>query len=232
MAKRSPREIVLERVCGALGRMREAEPSPTLVANRPATARPQDLTAHFARAAEEAQAEVSIVSGIDAARRRVETILVEVHARAIVVSPDAALHPWSCTTLPAAAAMSTVVRFAGLPEAGRAEALAADAGITLASFGLADTGTLVACAAPGDHRLDSLLPPVHIALLPAARIVPGLAELLARLRADGAFDSHSAITFITGPSRTADIELTLTIGVHGPKKLFVIVVDEQAAPTP
>ncbi len=188
----------------------------------------QQVVETFVRNAEAAQAVVSVVPGVADARRRVGEILLADRARSIVVSPDAASEPWSCAALPGLPDVRAVVRQTASSERGPADALAADAGITIAAFGLAETGTLVACASPGDHRLDSLLPPVNIALLPGSGLVSGLPDLFARLAADRAFDRHSAITLITGPSRTADIELTLTIGVHGPKKLFVILVTDQA----
>jgi len=93
----------------------------------------------------------------------------------------------------------------------------------LAAYGLADTGTLVLCSSAGDHRLDSLLPPLHVAILRARDIVPDLAALFDRLAADRRLDKHSAVTFVRGPSRTADIELTLTVGVHGPGRVRVVV---------
>jgi L-lactate dehydrogenase complex protein LldG len=71
------------------------------------------------------------------------------------------------------------------------------------------------------HRLVSLVPPVHIAIVNASSIVETLGEALALLRKDK--EISPAVTFITGPSRTADIELTLAIGVHGPQQLYVIV---------
>jgi L-lactate dehydrogenase complex protein LldG len=69
------------------------------------------------------------------------------------------------------------------------------------------------------------VPPVHIAILRASRIYATLADVLAMLQSGK--ELSPAITFITGPSRTADIELTLTIGVHGPQELYVII-DESA----
>jgi len=102
-----------------------------------------------------------------------------------------------------------------------------DAGLTTAQWGIAETGTLVLESAHERSRLTSLLPPVHIALLPAHRIRDTLGEVLAALQNEGAaaaVDSR-AITFITGPSRTSDIELTLTIGVHGPTVVHVIVLE-------
>jgi L-lactate dehydrogenase complex protein LldG len=96
-----------------------------------------------------------------------------------------------------------------------------DVGITTAQAAIAETGTLVLDAAKERHRLASLVPPVHIAIVEAASIFQTLAEALAFIHQNG--DVSPAVTFITGPSRTADIELTLAIGVHGPRELYVIV---------
>lgn len=94
-------------------------------------------------------------------------------------------------------------------------------GITAVDYGLADTGTLVLISGEGRARAVSLLPPVHVALLDPDRILPGLDELFRLL---GGRRSSSAVTFITGPSRTADIELTLVVGVHGPQELHVVML--------
>lgn len=96
-----------------------------------------------------------------------------------------------------------------------------DLGITTAQAAIAETGTLVLDSADERHRLVSLVPPVHIAIVEASRIVGTLAEALNLLRAGRVISP--TVTFVTGPSRTADIELTLTIGVHGPQELYVIV---------
>jgi L-lactate dehydrogenase complex protein LldG len=109
----------------------------------------------------------------------------------------------------------------------RAALLEADAGVTVAAYGIADTGTLVLCASAGDHRLDSLAPPAHVALLRASAIAPDLETVFARFADDGRFARHSAVTFVRGPSRTADIELQLTIGVHGPARLYVVVWEDR-----
>ena len=97
-----------------------------------------------------------------------------------------------------------------------------DVGITTAQAAIAETGTLVLDSAAERNRLVSLVPPIHIAMLDASRIYATLGETLEALQAGG--EVSPAITFITGPSRTADIELTLTIGVHGPQELYVIVI--------
>jgi L-lactate dehydrogenase complex protein LldG len=96
-----------------------------------------------------------------------------------------------------------------------------DVGISSAQAGIAETGTLVLDSAFERHRLLSLVPPVHIAIVSASRIRETLGETLALLQSTG--EISPAVTFITGPSRTADIELTLAIGVHGPQELYVIV---------
>jgi L-lactate dehydrogenase complex protein LldG len=95
-------------------------------------------------------------------------------------------------------------------------------GVTQADYALADTGTLVVFSEAGEGRTLSLLPPLHVAVLEESRILAGLDELMER---EPAFpERSSAMIFITGPSRTADIERTLTVGVHGPGELHVVVL--------
>jgi len=101
-----------------------------------------------------------------------------------------------------------------------------DVGVTSAQAAIAETGTLVLESECEHHRLVSLLPPVHIAIVNATDICLSLGEALRFVRRDGPVAMSRTITFITGPSRTADIELTLAIGVHGPKELYVIVYEE------
>ena len=101
------------------------------------------------------------------------------------------------------------------------EIFAFDVGISTAQAAIADTGTLILDSARERHRLVSLVPPVHIAIIDAASIFQTLGEALAFVQQNN--NISPAVTFITGPSRTADIELTLAIGVHGPQELYVIV---------
>jgi L-lactate dehydrogenase complex protein LldG len=101
-------------------------------------------------------------------------------------------------------------------------AAAARVGVSQVDWGIADTGTVVQDATAVEQRLVSTLPMAHVAILPTRRIVPDLATLLKQ-----ASPRESAfLAFITGPSRTADIERVLTIGVHGPERLHVVCVDE------
>lgn len=98
-------------------------------------------------------------------------------------------------------------------------------GITSADYGIAQTGTLLCDSSQAGQRLASTLPDIHLALLWANRILPDMATALARV------DPRRArfIAAITGPSRTADIERVLTIGVHGPKRLIILIVRESGA---
>ena len=95
-------------------------------------------------------------------------------------------------------------------------------GITSADYALADTGTLVLLASPREARMISLLPPVHIAVVPHHLILGSLDELCERIPAPA--DLTSSMVLITGPSRTADIEQILVRGVHGPGEIHVVVV--------
>lgn len=98
-----------------------------------------------------------------------------------------------------------------------------DLGITSAQWAIAETGTLVLESEKENSRLTSLVPTVHLCILKASRIRQTLGEILALTQPD----LSRTMTFITGASRTSDIELTLAIGVHGPKELHVIVIEDQ-----
>jgi L-lactate dehydrogenase complex protein LldG len=101
---------------------------------------------------------------------------------------------------------------------------AAEIGITSCTHAVAETGTLAMCSGPGSERLASLLPPVHIAVVHREQILPDLFDLFARLEADGLQNLSSNVSLITGPSKTGDLELRLTTGVHGPGKWHVILI--------
>ena len=104
----------------------------------------------------------------------------------------------------------------------------ADIGVSGVDYALADTGTLVLLARKGQARSISLLPPLHLAIVRPDQIFSGLSDLFPLIRAEANAESRdlsSAITFITGPSRTADIELTLVVGVHGPQQLHVVLLE-------
>jgi len=106
----------------------------------------------------------------------------------------------------------------------RAVAAQAEAGITGVNFAIADTGTLVLESTAEDIRLATTLPAKQFALLDPRKIVADGLAAVKPLRQLHQRDSRNYIAYVTGPSRTADIERVLTIGVHGPKQLFILLV--------
>jgi L-lactate dehydrogenase complex protein LldG len=102
--------------------------------------------------------------------------------------------------------------------------LAADSlvGISEVGYALTDTGSLVTDQTAIDQRLVSTLSVIHIAIIGTDRILDGKPAVFQKINPS----NSKYIAFITGPSRTADIERVLTIGVHGPKRLVIIFVDE------
>ena len=95
-------------------------------------------------------------------------------------------------------------------------------GISDMDWALADTGSLVANQTAVEQRLASTLPTIHIAIIGTDRILADKTAVFSRITPL----TSRYIAFITGPSRTADIERVLTIGVHGPKRLVIVLVDE------
>jgi len=93
----------------------------------------------------------------------------------------------------------------------------AAAGVTLGDLAVAETGSVLLAALPGRSRLNSLAPPTHVVLVRQADIVASLDEALARL-------SRQTSVLVTGPSRTADVEGVMVMGVHGPRSLWVVPI--------
>jgi L-lactate dehydrogenase complex protein LldG len=104
----------------------------------------------------------------------------------------------------------------------RAELATATIGVTGAIAALSETGSVVLASGPGRGRLASLLPLIHVAVVRRPMLVESLAELIAR--DPRLFGQGTNVVCITGPSRTADIEHTLSRGVHGPRDVHVIFV--------
>ena len=102
-------------------------------------------------------------------------------------------------------------------------------GITTADYCIAETATLVLRNRPGQPSAVSLVPSVHIAVVPACRVLPdftGLYALLERqLESDPDALTHR-MTLISGPSKTGDIELVMVHGAHGPRALYLVIVDD------
>jgi L-lactate dehydrogenase complex protein LldG len=105
------------------------------------------------------------------------------------------------------------------PQAGNQAVAECDLGVTGVDAALPETGTLVLRSSPEQSRIVSLVPRIHLALLWPAALRADLSQALADVKDDG------YAVCVTGPSRTGDIELVLTIGVHGPKALYVWSVE-------
>ena len=99
-----------------------------------------------------------------------------------------------------------------------------DIGLTRADYGIADTGTLVIDSGSEDVRLATMVSEIHLAFLPVSRIYPS-AESLATQLQDMMSAAPNYTAFITGASRTADIERVLAIGVHGPLELHILLTE-------
>ena len=159
-------------------------------------------------------AQCTPVCGEAEAGRALARTLAGVHARRVVGS-DAPLVQRLLHALGDGFVLEPLDRLS------RDELFACDAGVTTAQWGIAETGTLVLESAREKSRLLSLVPPTHVVLLSAGCICESLGDALARV----SVASH-AITLITGPSRTSDIELTPVVGVHGPQTLHVLLLEE------
>jgi len=121
-------------------------------------------------------------------------------------------------------------QFAGLAwkpagiEADSRAALGSDlVGVTGCFCALAETGTLMLCSGPETPATLSLLPETHIAIVPAGRIVASMEEAWDLARSELG-ELPRAVNFISGPSRTGDIEQTIVIGAHGPYRVHIVVV--------
>lgn len=107
-----------------------------------------------------------------------------------------------------------------------------EVGVTLAFAGIAETGTLMMRSGPDDPTTLNFLPRTHVAVVRAADIAGDYETAWAQLRAaddaSGPGIMPRTVNWITGPSRTADIELELLLGMHGPQRLHIVVVDDAA----
>lgn len=184
----------------------------------PAASSGVPLFPEFATRAGEAAAEVYRVPGAAGAREALLGLVEAARVKTAVIVP---------CPLQMAAGIVEALRSRGVdvytePEAIAAHARSADIGISGVEFGVAETGSVFQAGTAIATRLVTILPPIHVVFLPSANLVPGIGEAF-EIIARG-FD-RGYVGFITGPSRTGDIERVLTIGVHGPGRFAIIAVD-------
>ena len=167
----------------------------------------------FVEKAKSAGAEVVRIQGAEAAADFIGDFLKNNDLVTAIISPDLKARP------PFDAA------FAEVGTALAPGALWVDAGIVAADYGVAETGTLVHFDGSDDEKNAWTLPEVCLCVLEAVKIVPALEALAPEISAHlGRTDVASPqVSLVTGPSRTADVENQLTIGVHGPSRLIIVL---------
>lgn len=210
------REAVLNKVRAALGRSAgQPVPPPPPVWSRIPQWTTAERVERFCKAFEALAGKPVVVDNRDAARRYVEQIVA---GRTAIASNAPILADCDITSLAGVES--------GFTDAAAMRPLCSSAavGITSADYAFADTGTLVMLSSPHEARLVSLLPPTHVAVIPASRILANLDELLALLPRPA--EQTSSMVLITGTSRTADIEQILVRGVHGPGEIHAVIVTE------
>ncbi|MFV2091463.1 MAG: lactate utilization protein C [Hyphomicrobiales bacterium] len=105
--------------------------------------------------------------------------------------------------------------------------------VAVAHSGVAETGTLVFLSGPDNPTTSNFLPETHIAVIPASRLCGAYEDVWARLREQfGPGVLPRTVNFISGPSRTGDIEQTILLGAHGPRHLHVLIVDDTGKAAP
>lgn len=149
----------------------------------------------------------------------VEATAESVRARVAAIVAGQTVLSWDPVRLPYDVAIAIGAAVTGA--APRDAQAAAAIGVTGCDAAIAETGTLAMLAGEGKPRAASLLPPVHLALVRRDDLCGSMGEFFAT-RSD-AIAAASCCYFISGPSRTADIELTLTLGVHGPGRVIVVL---------
>lgn len=183
---------------------------------------PEALLARFSAELGALKGAVFVADDEAAALEHVLSLLAEHGAR------SALTWDWQHVPLPglkAALAGAGVTALRPTPD-NREACEAAEAGISGVDAAIASTGSLVVSTGAGRGRLPTLLPPLHVALLRQEQLLPDVEAWVAQQRADGLaqLGARSNYCIITGPSRTADIEKNLVLGVHGPGVLQVIVL--------
>ncbi|MEP0765904.1 MAG: lactate utilization protein [Fimbriimonadia bacterium] len=172
-----------------------------------------DPTHAFERNARALLAEVHRTQGWQAAWQHLESLI---RARGWQTAAT-----WGASAFPQPGLADVLAR-SGCRALQPSDWVSADVGITGADAGIAATGTIVLASGPGKPRSVSLLPPVHVALLAESRIVPTIEDWLV-VNAQ-ALPQSAGVVFVSGPSRSGDIEMVVTLGVHGPGEVHIVLV--------
>jgi len=216
----SAREVILNK-------LREAVLAPKNESLRPPPVKKGDtvdtdaLVEMFKTKAAAAAAVVKRTGTIPEAAGLVVSLMKEDGLNSAIVSGEEIIEKAGIETALRSSGIAVITRPPD-PAAHKEACFTADAGITGASYGVAETGSLAMIFNAQNPRLISHAPFSHIALLSAGSIVPDTETLFARLAESRI--RPSAMALVTGPSMTADIALTAVRGIHGPGKLYIIVI--------
>ena len=175
-----------------------------------------DLEARFSEALQGGKGEVRRTDDLEGAWEEVGAVLREVGARVVVANHEPPLDQVEVEWRWPGCEWHVVGQTQGDL---RAFCARADVGLSGAEAALAETGTIVVSSGRGKSRMATLLPPVHLALVPLSCLTPDIFTWAAERT--GEMPANKV--FISGPSKTADIEFTLTLGVHGPGRLVVVL---------
>lgn len=219
-----------------LGRIREALTNPTRRPAHPAHPptvppgqpgdwlppvgpTPADWEALFAKNAADLKAECVVVERIERARETLVRLAGEGRWKRVAYQGDAWVEELLNGT-----GLETLPLRPGYP---LHELEQCDAGVSLCDALIAQTGSVLVTSRSTGGRAISVLPPHHIVLARRSQLVPDLPAAFALVRERYGGNYPSMISFITGPSRTGDIERILVLGAHGPKRLTILLVDER-----
>jgi len=116
----------------------------------------------------------------------------------------------------------------GAEKTGKTETIAkADMGLSGADIAIAETGTIAIATKKDEDKLTTCLPQVHVAVIPSSSLVHHLTDALPFLQRTLSNPQPCVVSFISGPSRTGDIEMKLVMGVHGPHEVHVIILEDK-----
>jgi L-lactate dehydrogenase complex protein LldG len=178
-----------------------------------------DLAARFTASLTNVNGEVIQAPSLDGALDRLGELLQSIEAQQVVVNCESPFDNLDLSARWPDVEWFTVDR---TPGDLRAFCCTADVGLSCATAALAETGSIIVTSGPGQSRLATLLPPVHVALVPTSRLTADIFTWTAGRKGP----LPASVNVISGPSKTADIEQTMAIGVHGPKRFIVVLYDE------
>lgn len=216
------KEAFLAQIAKQLGRDRQSVPPKREIRGAPDFWRAYHIedeiarTTRFSQEVEALGGKVSVYSSKEDLHEGCQRLLESLDPKSILTWDQDVLAHWGISPL--------LDRWPFLSLQDPNKAIHADVGITAVSYAIADTGTLVLYANEHQMRATSLFPAVHIALVAASQIKTRMGEVFSQL--DETEKIPSSIHFISGPSRSSDIENDLSIGVHGPAALHVMVLQD------